>query len=202
MKKWIYLFTALFILVLSWEKELKAQSIIPEDSIRLRILANSDDVRDQWIKRKVRDAIIEQVNGWVDPLSTQNLNQARALIENHLPEIRRTVGETLEKYHFTYPYEVTLGEVPFPSKVYGSRVYPAGTYEALRITLGRGEGQNWWCVLFPPLCFVDVTMQERTDGAHTTESEGLKESGGEGKPKVEYAFFLIEWIMKLIDFLF
>lgn len=201
MKKWVYLFTSLFILIFSWEKELDAQSIIPQESIRLRILANSDDVRDQWIKRKVRDAVIDKVHTWVDPLAGDNLDQARFFIKSHLPEIRETVGETLKNYGFSYTYDVILGEVPFPSKVYGSRVYPAGTYEALRITLGKGEGQNWWCVLFPPLCFVDVTTGELDQGAHAAEAS-TKQGQEKEKPEVEYSFFLIEWIMKLIDFLF
>lgn len=166
----IYVIFALIILICSWEANLQSSIIlasgigseadrangagsIPQESIRLRILANSDSPADQWIKREVRDAIIEEMQQWVT--EPQGMEAARAAVRAHLPELDRIVGKTLSRYGFTTPYQVELGIVPFPAKMYGSQIYPAGDYEALRVSIGAAEGQNWWCVLFPPLCFVD-----------------------------------------------
>lgn len=101
--------------------------------------------------------MVEQINQWVAGLEDpQSLEQARALIQSHLPELNDLVGGELAQRGIDYSYKVELGTVPFPTKMYGGRVYPAGEYEALRVTLGAGKGQNWWCVLFPPLCFIDA----------------------------------------------
>lgn len=159
------IFCSLMILLMSWEgQKSDAAAIggsIPEESIRLRILANSDRPGDQVIKRQVRDAIVEQMNGWVQQLENPlSLTEARQVIESNLALVEDTVKRTLENSGKNYTYQVELGVVPFPTKMYGGAVYPAGDYEALRVTLGKGEGKNWWCVLFPPLCFVDAGSGE------------------------------------------
>ncbi|MBY9077659.1 stage II sporulation protein R [Paenibacillus sp. HN-1] len=151
----------LMMIMMSWESQKTDAAVgggpIPEQSIRLRILANSDSAGDQLVKRQIRDRVVEQMNGWVAKLENpQSLDQARAVIREHLPELEKLVGQELDKRGLSYGYKVELGVVPFPTKLYGGTVYPAGNYEALRITLGAGDGQNWWCVLFPPLCFIDA----------------------------------------------
>ncbi|MGG4554153.1 stage II sporulation protein R [Paenibacillus humicus] len=159
------IFCSLMILFMSWEGQKNDAaalgSSIPEESIRLRILANSDRPGDQAVKRQVRDAIVEQMNGWVQQLEAPvSLAEARRVIQSNLDLVEDTVKRTLEKSGKTYAYKVELGVVPFPTKMYGGAVYPAGDYEALRVTLGKGEGKNWWCVLFPPLCFIDAGSGE------------------------------------------
>jgi stage II sporulation protein R len=149
------------ILMMAWEGQKSdaavAEVSIPQESIRLRILANSDAAGDQLVKRQIRDSVVEQINQWVSGLEDpQSLEQARALIRDHLPELNELVAAELGQRGIEYSYKVELGTVPFPTKMYGGRVYPAGEYEAVRITLGAGKGQNWWCVLFPPLCFIDA----------------------------------------------
>ncbi|MDO7906507.1 stage II sporulation protein R [Paenibacillus sp. JX-17] len=155
----------IFILIMSWEGQKAdaalAKSSIPQESIRLRILANSDAPGDQLVKREIRDAVVRQMDSWVQELDNpQSLEQARALIRTRLPDIQATVGRELAARGIDYSYKVELGKVPFPTKLYGGLVYPAGNYEAVRVTLGQGEGQNWWCVLFPPLCFIDAGSGE------------------------------------------
>jgi len=155
------IFFSVLILFMSWEGQkvdtAAAEGLIPQESIRLRILANSDGVGDQAVKRKVRDAVVERMNAWVGELEDpQSLDEARGVIRTHLTEIGEQVQQTLADNGEVYSYKVELGVVPFPTKMYGGAVYPAGNYEALRITLGEGKGKNWWCVLFPPLCFVDA----------------------------------------------
>ena len=148
----------LVVAMLSWELErvnvALATTAIPHESIRLRILANSDSLEDQAVKRKVRDAVVDQMNQWAKrPLS---IEQARSLIRENLPELEKITADILSANGFAYGYKVELANVPFPTKLYGDKLYPAGNYEALRITLGEAKGANWWCVLYPPLCFVDA----------------------------------------------
>ena len=180
MKKWLYLFFALGILLMAWDSGKQDMaiaapsdaSLIPEEAIRLRIIANSDSPEDQWLKRKVRDAVTEAVQPWVNSL--EDIQEARNVIEDHLPELQKLVNQTIKESGFSYSDDakVELGKVPFPTKMYGQMVYPAGEYEALRITLGAGEGQNWWCVLFPPLCFVDISSGDAVPNAvESTEPE-------------------------------
>ncbi|MEK8133104.1 stage II sporulation protein R [Paenibacillus filicis] len=198
-KRYAYLGFALLMLLMSWESSRAnamlftgaasggtSGSVIPAESIRLRILANSDSASDQWIKREVRDAVIEQMNGWVT--EPDGIEAARAIVRSHLGELEATVGETLRQGGFDYTYTVELGTVPFPTKMYGNQVYPAGDYEALRISIGAAEGQNWWCVLFPPLCFVDSEMVVKKDNkAHAASldaeevSADLAKSGPKDK---------------------
>jgi stage II sporulation protein R len=171
---WVF---AMILLISSWEFNRSnvafADSSIPEQSIRLRILANSDSVADQVMKRRVRDAVIAQMNAWVQ--EPDGIENARRVVQTQLPALRGLVGSELALYGYDYPYKVELGRVPFPTKMYGDRVYPAGDYEALRITLGDGSGQNWWCVLFPPLCFVDAVSGEAV-GKASIKSEGVPAS--------------------------
>jgi stage II sporulation protein R len=155
-----YLYTAFAIIMLlvSWESNRNnaaiASAAIPDEAIRLRILANSDAPQDQAVKRQIRDAIMQYMNEWVE--MPESIGEARDAVGAHLEEIDALIGDLLRKNGFTYSHSVELGVVPFPAKMYGDQVYPDGDYEALRIVLGKGEGQNWWCVLFPPLCFVNV----------------------------------------------
>ena len=151
----------LFFLVIMMEIQTqlsKAQETanpIPEDAIRLRILANSDSAADQAVKRQIRDAVNADVEQWVHGLKTAK--QARQVIRDHLDEVSATVSSKLADMGLDEEFTVKLGQADFPTKMYGGFVYPAGKYEALVITLGKGTGANWWCVLFPPLCFLDFS---------------------------------------------
>ncbi|KAF0996679.1 stage II sporulation protein R [Geobacillus sp. TFV-3] len=131
---------------------------IPNEAIRLRILANSDADEDQQLKRKVRDAVNAQINGWVAELTS--FEEAKRAIRSHLPDIEQTVARVLRDEQSDQTYKVEFGPVHFPTKVYGNYVYPAGVYDAVLITLGEGKGANWWCVLFPPLCFLDFSNSD------------------------------------------
>lgn len=158
---------ALIVMMACWESNRTNAAVIspaiPEESIRLRILANSDSAQDQALKREVRDAIIARMQEWV--IGPQTLDEARVVVKAHLSEFDVLVGQIIEARGYSYSHTVELGKVPFPTKMYGNEVYPAGDYEALRVIIGTGEGQNWWCVLFPPLCFVDSLSGEAVASA-------------------------------------
>lgn len=128
--------------------------VIPENAVRLRILANSDSPEDQALKRKVRDVVIQEVG--VRLRGIENREAARKVLESALPELNQAAAKVIREEGYSYKVNTDYGRVSFPTKMYGDHVYPAGEYEALRIVIGEGQGQNWWCVLFPPLCFVDV----------------------------------------------
>ncbi|HEY4600789.1 MAG TPA: stage II sporulation protein R [Cerasibacillus sp.] len=165
--------------------------IIPDEAIRLRILANSDTPFDQEIKLHIRDEVNEQISTWVEHLT--DLEAARQLISNNIDAIEQTIENTLRQYNVTYDFQVSYQEkVLFPDKTYGNIHYPAGEYEAVLITLGSGEGKNWWCVLFPPLCFLDFATEveaatEPLDEAETEDEE------------VEVKFFLLDWLVNLFE---
>ncbi|WP_139491065.1 stage II sporulation protein R [Brevibacillus dissolubilis] len=173
MKRFFFILFALTVALMSWEGQKSSANVIdngpiPTESIRLRILANSDSMQDQWLKREVRDAIIANMNNWVTDI--QSFDEAREVVKNRLPELQEIVEETIRDRGFSYEATVDFGAVPFPTKLYGSYVYPAGEYEALRVRIGEAKGQNWWCVLFPPLCFIDMSNGDAVQAKEPTKT--------------------------------
>src|SRR5690625_715523 len=141
---------------------------IPDEAIRLRILANSDSEKDQQIKREVRDKVNEYIRELVEKID--DISEARKLINASIPDVQKIVDDTLKEQGITYSSTVEYrSNVTFPLKIYDDFVYPAGEYEAVLISIGEGKGANWWCVLFPPLCFLDFS--NGTTVAETDESE-------------------------------
>jgi len=168
----------------------KGPSVIPKEAVRLRILANSDSDKDQALKRKVRDEVKAQIDGWVADLTS--FEEARKVIQSHIPEIEKTVANTLKKEGSKDSFQVKFSKnVKFPTKVYGNFIYPAGEYEAVLITIGEGEGANWWCVLFPPMCFLDfssgtaVRKEEHVVKAESPEEEQVKQIDDEEVVDIE-----------------
>ena len=175
------------------------QLVIPNEAIRLRILANSDLEADQHIKRLVRDAVNEQITEWVSEL--ESIEAARSLIQSNLSEIERIAINIIEQENSTQDVEVSFGRVAFPTKLYGQFLYPAGEYEAILITLGEGKGANWWCVLFPPLCFLDfsngVAVSDGFEEQKEQEEEKTPVYVEEDEEEVKVKFFIIELWEKL-----
>ncbi|MGP4072329.1 stage II sporulation protein R [Piscibacillus sp. B03] len=159
--------------------------VIPDEAIRLRILANSNSDTDQELKREVRDKVNAEITEWVEELTS--IEDAREIIQTNLDQIESIVADTVGNQSFS----VDFGEVEFPDKVYDRYVYPGGTYEAILITIGKGDGDNWWCVLFPPLCFVDFD-NGTTVLEHDKEEEEQSEEDDE--EEVEVSFFLWDWL--------
>lgn len=170
------------------------EQMIPEDAIRLRILAHSNDAIDQEIKHEVRHHVNAQITDWVKSITT--IDEARELISQRLSTIEATVDQVLAKGGIHQSAKVTYAQdVNFPDKHYGPFYYPAGTYEAVVITLGDGEGDNWWCVLFPPLCFLDFTADEKTEEKNVNSTATETNDSDEENLKVK--FFLFEWLSSL-----
>ena len=153
----IYLLTVTFAIILSLHILKTAPTpsgtevIIPDEAIRLRILANSDSQKDQEIKHRVRDAVNAEISKWVENLTS--IDEARNLIQERLPQIQKLAEQVVREHNVNHQVQVDFGMIPFPTKLYGEYLYPAGEYEAILVTIGQGKGSNWWCVLYPPLSF-------------------------------------------------
>ena len=154
--------------------------VIPNEAIRLRILANSDHESDQALKRLVRDAVNEEITKWVAELTS--IEEARSLIRSRLPEIQKIAESIVEEKQAGQSVKTEFGTVDFPTKLYGQFLYPAGEYEAILITLGEGKGANWWCVLFPPLCFLDFSNGVAVSDGF--EEEQMQEDSEKAEEKV------------------
>ena len=153
--------------------------------IRLHVLANSDNPEDQSLKIKVRDAVIAYLSPYLSQVSTAD--EARNIIYVHKDKIIQVAQTVINDTGHSYFARVQLGLFDFPVKSYGSLVLPAGKYEAVRIMLGKAEGKNWWCVLFPPLCFIDAA---NATALPVTGGADLKNAGQ--PQKVEYKWKVIE----------
>ncbi|TMW72155.1 stage II sporulation protein R [Alteribacter natronophilus] len=199
----IYTMIALIVLMMSWEAQqvnpafANDPNAIPEDSIRLRILANSNAPMDQLAKRNIRDAINVQITEWVSEIDS--LEEARTLISTRLDELDQIVQAELDRAGSTQPFEVSYENVQFPTKLYGSFLYPAGEYEAVLVSIGRAQGDNWWCVLFPPLCFLDFANGDAV--AQADEGQGEMDAEAE-EEEVEVTFFFVEFFSGLKDRIF
>lgn len=151
----------------------KTEQSLSHGLIRLHVIANSDAESDQQLKLAVRDAIIDQVG--TQFADNCQKDEARQEILAHTEDIRLVAQEVIADWGLDYPVEISLGKSDFPTKTYGNVTLPAGTYEALKVVIGEGTGQNWWCVLFPPLCFVDAATAEMPDESAEILKESLTE---------------------------
>lgn len=123
--------------------------------IRFHIRANSDREEDQALKLKVRDEILLEMEEKFS--QTKSLDESRDVIRANMSNMKDITERVIDSEGEDYKVAVSLGQDKFPTRKYGDLVLPSGDYETLLITIGEGKGQNWWCVMFPPLCFVDIT---------------------------------------------
>lgn len=145
--------------------EVRAQAVCDDSLLRFHVIANSDSPFDQQIKLRLRDEIISSVNAIT--ASAHNAEEAILLVKEHKEELQAEADAFLERCGVPYRAEVKIGKSIFPTKSYESITLPAGKYQALKIVLGKGKGKNWWCVLYPSLCFVKIN--ESTSVAYTEQ---------------------------------
>ena len=139
--------------------------------LRLHVIANSDSPADQAAKLQVRDAILRYEAGRLDTASAASV---RAGILEDGAGLLAAVEDSLQRSGMNYSARLALGRYAFPERTYGGKVYPAGEYQALRVVLGQGAGQNWWCVLFPPLCILELPDGEIEDNEAMETMEGIE----------------------------
>lgn len=180
-----------FFIIVGWGflalqgKESLPVSVGKEDLIRLHVLANSDGTEDQRLKLKVRDAVIAYLAPYLE--AANNKEAAKKVVVEHQQELITISKEVLSKNGAQYPVNVEIGMFDFPIKAYGNLVLPAGKYEAVRILIGKAEGKNWWCVLFPPLCFIDITNATAIPKQQSYEDNQEQQDG-----KIEFRSKLVE----------
>jgi len=136
---------------------------------RLHVIANSDSNEDQNLKYIVRDKLIEYMNSISS--DTKNKEEAILIAKEHTNDFYNIAKQTIKENGYDYDVNVEIGNFTFPTKTYGDISIPAGSYDALRVKIGESKGQNWWCVMFPPLCFVNVSS-----GILPDESKKMLES--------------------------
>ena len=147
-------------------------SDIPEDVFRLHIIANSDSAEDQRIKLAVRDAILDYESRFTDAADAMDSREAEKILRANGAGLLNAARTVLKQEGAPYDAQLVIGNFDFPDKKYGDKIYPAGKYRALRILLGKAEGRNWWCVMFPPLCIIDAHDDTIKDG-NTIEFESF-----------------------------
>ena len=174
MKKLIIIL-AIIIIPLVIQKNINAETIeIPNEAIRIRVIANSNSIEDQYEKIKVRGNIQLYLQGLLKEAKSKE--ETEQIIEKNLMGIEKNIKGTLREIDSNTKYQISYGKNYFPEKEFKGVIYEEGYYDSLVITLGKGQGNNWWCVLFPPLCLMETEEENMTD--------------------VEYEFFVNEVISK------
>ena len=145
MKKIVFIIVSIIIGLLVYQKN--DEIIIPDDAIRVRIIANSNSINDLYQKKQLKEAIKKDLYDLIK--NKKSSKEASDYINNNIDKINNIVSQKISNYKINY------GLNYFPSKSYKGVIYPSGYYNSLVITLGKGLGDNWWCVLYPPLCMIE-----------------------------------------------
>ena len=169
-----------------------------ENVIRLHVVADSDETQDQTLKLQVRDAVTEMLMQVMQDLA--NADEAKAYIQDSLGLIQSVAENTLRSAGCDDPVTVTLEQEAFDTRHYDTFSLPAGVYEALRITIGSGEGKNWWCVVFPTLCYSAAGDEFEDTAAGAGFSDSVTDTL-EGKDGYELRFFLLDVLGELENLL-
>lgn len=176
--------------------EQRIQKNIAKEVLRLHVVANSDSDADQALKLKVKETIVTYLRGVMSDAVT--VEEAREEVVKRLPEIEEIAKEKMQTEGYDYEADATLAECYFPVKEYGDLTFPAGEYEALKVNIGESAGKNWWCVMYPTLCFVDSTYQIVPEESKDKLKEHLTDeeynSLLDGGDNVQYCSGIIEWI--------
>ena len=173
----------------------KIQQGIAAQVIRFHVLADSDSAWDQANKLAVRDAVLGYLNDVLP--GEMNVVQTESFIENHLKNIQQVAEETLTQRNCSDPVQACLVQDDFPEKTYGDCTFPAGTYEALRVSIGRAEGHNWWCMIYPGLCFngengISVSEENKTLLKGVLTEEEFQTVAGKGR--IHLGFKILEFL--------
>jgi stage II sporulation protein R len=174
-RKFVYIVSVVTIFIgvsLGWvmfNKTVESKAATPDGLIRLHVLANSDSKEDQALKLKVRDKVI----AYLAPLlgAAEDTRAARSIVAGQRENLIQVAKQEILANGANYAVNIQLGTFDFPVKTYGDLVLPAGKYEAVRVLIGEAQGSNWWCVLFPPLCFIDITNATATKSSQETNRQ-------------------------------
>ena len=173
---------------------------ISDSVFRIHVIANSDSKEDQDLKYKVRDAVLEYMNNISADCSSKE--EVIRLAYEHQDDFISVAEKVIRENGFDYNVKIEIGNFEFPTKYYGDISLPAGFYDALKIEIGEAKGQNWWCVMFPPLCFVDVTSGVVPDESKQIMQDNLSDEeysliSANASSDIKFKFSLIEFFKNI-----
>lgn len=168
---------------------------IRESVFRLHVLANSDSQEDQALKLRVRDRILLESEHLMDGVSSRE--QAEQIVKQHLPELEAAAKDEIQHQGYDYPVEIRLENTYFNTRQYDTVTLPAGQYDALRVLIGSGEGHNWWCVMFPPMCLPAAEDPKQIEDVLSPQETDIVE-GGE---QYEVKFKVVEWFEEIQNYI-
>lgn len=158
MKK-ILILLALISIILLYTNKRKEYVIVPNESIRFRIIPNSNTAEDLYMKEEVKEGISDIITS----LSKENINETRTNIVNNLPLLRTKVQNVFDENNYNQTFNINYGINYFPEKTYKGVKYQSGNYESMVVSIGNASGDNYWCVLFPPLCMMEAKESEKVE---------------------------------------
>lgn len=169
---------------------------IANNVFRLHVLANSDSEEDQNLKYKVRDSLLNYMNNICANCTSKE--EAINLVTAHQYEFKQVALETIKKEGYSYDVKIEIGNFEFPTKQYGDISLPAGFYDALKVEIGKAEGRNWWCVMFPSLCFVDISSgivpeESKEELQNVLSDEEYSIISDNSSPSIKLKFKLLEF---------
>lgn len=185
------------LLGMQYMRKQQIQQGIAEKVLRFHVIANSDSPADQALKLKVRDAVGAKMGRIL--AAADSRGECEAIVTEHLADIEQIAEKVIGEEGYDYQVSAVVGEVSFPVKTYGNYTFPAGTYEALEVVIGEGVGQNWWCVMYPNMCFsgsvyevVDADAKEALEEVLSEAEYAEVFSSGDYEIKFRYLTFLNE----------
>lgn len=175
----------------------KVSTDIANSVFRLHVLANSDSKEDQALKLKVRDSLLNYMNQICENCNSKE--DAIILVEKNKDSFKQIALDTINREGYSYDVNINIGNFEFPTKNYGDISLPAGFYDALRVEIGEAKGQNWWCVMFPPLCFVDISSGIVPDESKELIEDNLSEEefalvSKDSSKDIKFKFKLLEFL--------
>ena len=196
----ILILLSLFILISAISYVDAVSNNIADSIFRLHVIANSDSKEDQDLKYKVRDAVLEYMNNISADCSSKE--EVIRLAYEHQDDFISVAEKVIRENGFDYNVKIEIGNFEFPTKYYGDISLPAGFYDALKIEIGEAKGQNWWCVMFPPLCFVDVTSGVVPDESKQIMQDNLSDEeysliSDNESSDIKFKFSLIEFFKNI-----
>ena len=197
-KKIILLSFLLFLYVLISAKYYvdAVTSDLSEALFRLHVIANSDNIEDQSLKLKVRDSLLTYMNTICSNCLTKE--DALLIVRQQKSEFQKIAEQTILENGYNYSVNINIGNFYFPTKNYGDITLPSSSYDALRVEIGKAKGQNWWCVMFPSLCFIDISSGVVDENAKENLEKSLQNESYSiisetQKPNIKFKFKLIEF---------
>lgn len=186
--------------------EVSAAEELSQKLLRFHVIANSDSEEDQAVKLKVKERVLSLLSPTLSYAADKE--EAKQLVESRMDDIVAAARDTLRENEFSYSVHASVTQCEFPVKTYGDLTFPAGTYEALRIVLGDGEGKNWWCVMYPPLCFVDASFgtvpedsKKQLSGLLTEDTYDSLETARQNKEqRIPFRFGIFTFLNNLLGF--